>query len=242
MIVSAFAALVGGSVDAERSRPASEPREVVVLLHGLGRSAGSMKKLGERLEQGGYRVALIDYPSTKATMEELVAHLEEALAGCCAEAPRLHFVTYSLGGILVRAYLAERSLENLGRVVMLAPPNRGSEWVDRLGETPAFQKFYGPVGSDLGTDRESLPNRLGPPEFEFGVIAGTTAINPLGWLLIPGESDGTVSVENTKLPGMRDFLALPHSHTFIMNSPEAASATLRFLQTGRFREERPQTD
>ncbi len=207
-----------------------------MLLHGLGRTASSMVKLGERLEGGGYRVELIDYPSTTATMEELLAQLDAAVARCCTAAPKLHFVTYSLGGILVRAYLAERRPPNLGRVVMLAPPNRGSEWVDQLGEYRAFERVLGPVARQLGTDEDSLPNRLGPAEFEFGVIAGTASINPLGWLLIPGEDDGTVSVESTKLPGMADFLALPASHTFIMNLPEAAAATMRFLATGSFGE------
>lgn len=210
-------------------------REVAVVLHGLGRDSDSMRKLGRRLEAGGYRVVRPDYPSTSASIEELVAGLDRALSQCCATAPRIHFVTYSLGGILVRAYLSEHKPAALGRVVMIAPPNGGSEWVDRLGNNGAFEKAYGPVGNALGTDRQSLPNRLGPADFEFGVIAGTAAINPMGALLIPGDDDGTVSVENTKLPGMSDFIAVPHSHTFIMNAPDVATATLRFLATGRFR-------
>lgn len=222
------------------SAPDRDPREVAVVLHGLARDSGSMRKLGRRLEAGGYRVANLDYPSTRASLEGLVEGLDRDLARCCADAPRLHFVTYSLGGILVRAYLADQTPANLGRVVMIAPPNRGSEWADRLGGNTAFEKAYGPVGSKLGTDPDSLPNRLGPPNFEFGVIAGNAPLNPAGAALIPGDDDGTVSVENTKLPGMSDFIALPHSHTFIMNAPDVAIATLRFLRTGRFREGAPE--
>ncbi len=209
---------------------------VVIALHGLARTGVSMRILADRIEAGGYRVAVIDYPSTDATFDELLASLHTEIARCCQQAHRVHFVTYSLGGILTRAYLAETPLPRLGRVVMLAPPNRGSEWVDRLRGLKAFRQHFGPVGSDLGTGPDSLPQRLGPPNFEFGVIAGTKVLNPLGWLMIPGDSDGTVSVERTKLEGMSDFLEVPHSHTFIMNSPEVADATLRFLKTGRFRE------
>ena len=229
-----LALLLGGLACADEQPDPADAREAVVLLHGLGRNAASMRKLEARLEDGGYRVRNIDYPSRRATMTELVAHLDRAVSACCAQAPKVHFVTYSLGGILTRAYLAGGHPPNLGRVVMLAPPNQGSEWVDRLGGYRAFQKFFGPVGSQLGTDAESLPNQLGPPDFEFGVIAGTAVVNPLGWLLVPGESDGTVSVERTQLPGMRDFMTVSSSHTFIMNSPEVAAATRHFLAHGRF--------
>ncbi len=230
-------ALAGPACSLEGAPEALEEREVVALLHGIGRGAASMRKLADRLEVGGYRVENLDYPSTTASIDELLEGLDRDLAVCCADAPRLHFVTYSLGGILVRAYLADENPPHLGRVVMIAPPNRGSEWVDQLGRSWLFEQTFGPVGGELGTEPESLPNRLAPPDFEFGVIAGTAAINPVGSLLIPGDDDGTVAVENTKLAGMSDFLALPHSHSFIMNSPKVAAATLRFLATGRFRKE-----
>lgn len=230
------------SLAAKRDEPPADAErpEVVIALHGLARNGASMRTLAERIRVGGYRVEVIDYPSTKATLEELLAGIDGAIHDCCAEAPRIHFVTYSLGGILARAYLATDPLPQLGRVVMLAPPNQGSEWVDRLGSYRTFRATYGPVGSDLGTAPDNLPQRVAVPHFEFGVIAGTVAINPLGWLLIPGDSDGTVSVENTKLPGMSDFLTVPHSHTFIMNAPAVAEATLHFLETGRFREATPE--
>ncbi len=220
---------------AERAAEAAlDPREAVVVLHGLGRDAGSMATLARRVAAGGFRVESHDYPSTRGSLDELVSGLARFVEDCCAAAPRVHFVTYSLGGILVRALLAEQRPAHLGRVVMIAPPNRGSEWVDRLGDTIAFERAYGPVGRSLGTGADSLPNRLGPADFEVGVIAGTGALNPMGAALIPGDDDGTVSVESAKLEGMSDFLTLPHSHTFIMNSREVAAATLRFLDTGRF--------
>ena len=153
---------------------------------------------------------------------------------CCSDAPRLHFVGHSLGGVLTRALLAEQRPENLGRVVMLAPPNQGSEIVDSLANSAAFGWVLGPTASQLGTDRESLPNRLPPPDYELGVIAGVESVNPVGSSMLPGEDDGTVSVERAKLPGMTDFVTVPYSHTFIMRAKEVADLTIHFLRHGRF--------
>ena len=219
---------------AHAARESAAPGEEVVLLHGLARTDRSLRPLEKRLSAAGFWVHNLRYPSTELGPEALVAHLHQQLAACCAGAPRLHFVTHSLGGILVRAYLAEHALENLGRVVMLAPPNQGSEYVDRFGDSALFQSAFGPTGAELGTDPDSLPNRLPPPRFEFGVIAGTRGVNPVSGLVVPGESDGTVSVESTKLPGMSDFITVPVSHTFIMQSETVATYVIEFLRRGRF--------
>ncbi len=146
----------------------------------------------------------------------------------------LHFVGHSLGGILIRAYLAEDSPDRVGRVVMLAPPNHGSELVDALGDSALFRWALGPSGQVLGTDRNSLPNRLPPPAVEVGVIAGTGSVNPIGSLVIPREDDGTVSVSSTRLEGMTDFLVVPSSHAFIMQSEKVAAQVVHFLRHGRF--------
>ena len=157
----AASGLVAAACRAESDAESAEHRrEAVVLLHGLGRDAGSMTALQRRLEAGGYRVEAHDYPSTRGSLDELVNGLAEHVDRCCAAAHRVHFVTYSLGGILVRALLAEQRPAHLGRVVMIAPPNRGSEWVDRLGDSVVFERAYGPVGRALGTGPQSLPNRL----------------------------------------------------------------------------------
>ncbi len=208
--------------------------EAVILLHGLARTDRSMRPLEEHLSAAGFRVHNLRYPSTDLTPEELVVHLHAQISGCCADAARLHFVTHSLGGILVRAYLADHPSPNLGRVVMLAPPNHGSELADVLGDSKLFQAALGPTAAQLGTDPDSLPNRLPPPRFELGVIAGTRSVNPVSGLVIPGESDGTVSVESTRLAGMTDFIAVPLSHTFIMHSDLIAGYVVEFLRHGRF--------
>jgi len=247
------ALLVGGSGDAsagvdsaalgpassELLDPQAEPGvdslpEDVVLLHGLGRSGRVMRPLARDLAEAGYRVHNLDYPSTSASPDELVEHLHRAISDCCAWSGRVHFVTHSLGGVLVRAYLAAHPMPQLGRVVMLAPPNHGSEYVDIAGDWRVFRAVLGPTATQLGTSATSLPNRLPHPDFEVGVIAGTGSINPLGSALIAGESDGTVSLVSTRLDGMRDFIALPVSHTFIMRNAEATRQTLEFLRAGHF--------
>jgi len=213
-------------------RPAQA--EVVVLLHGLARSDRSMQPLAERLTAAGFRTFNVRYASRDHGPEVLVDQLDEALRACCREFERLHFVTHSLGGILVRAYAAERAPSNLGRVVMLAPPNHGSEYVDAFTDWPLFRVAAGPTGVQLGTSPDSLPNRLPPPRFEFGVIAGARSLNPLSSGVIPGESDGTVSIDSTKLEGMRDFITVDEAHGLIMRSPHVADQTIAFLRRGRF--------
>ena len=241
-IVFALALLVltltplGTGAEQTKSEP---PPEMVVLLHGLGRSDRSMRPLELRLSKAGYAVHNVRYPSTKLSPEELEVYLHEELAACCGKAQRLHFVTHSLGGILVRAYLAAHEIRTVGRVVMLAPPNHGSEAVDLFGDSALFKWALGPTAAQLGTDAESLPNRLPKPNFEVGIIAGTRSINPLGSLVVPGESDGTVSVRSTKLEGMSDFITVPASHTFIMRSELVGMQTLEFLRNGRFKHSSP---
>jgi pimeloyl-ACP methyl ester carboxylesterase len=164
-----------------------------------------------------------------------VAILEGEVNRCCRAGPTpVHFVTHSLGGILVRAYLARNEFERLGRVVMLSPPNRGSELVDAFGDHPLYELVLGPAGQELGTDETSVPRALPPVDFDLGIITGDQNINPVGAWLIPGESDGAVSVESAKVAGMKDFLVLSENHTFIMQSPRVEEEIFHFLEHGRF--------
>lgn len=209
-----------------------------MLLHGLARGAGSMDDLAGHLRDAGYVVHNVDYPSTQSTPEELVAWLAREEERCChTGVARLHYVAHSLGGILVRAHLERQKPENLGRVVLLAPPNRGSEWVDVLARLDLFELALGPTAVQLGTDPDSLPNRIGPPDYELGIIAGRRSINPIGSAILPGDDDGTVSVDRTRLEGATDLLVVDANHTFIMQDPEVARQVVWFIERGRF--ERP---
>lgn len=211
--------------------------ECVVLLHGLARTNRSMLKIEKALKATGYDVLNRNYPSRKKTIELLsTTTIEQAIQHCHEnfQPQRIHFVSHSMGSILIRFYLAQHKINNLGRVVMLAPPNAGSELVDRLSRFQLFTLINGPAGKQLGTDASSLPNSLGPVDYEVGVIAGNKSLNLLSYALIPGENDGKVSTQNARLKGMADYLVLPYTHTFMMNRPQVIEQTIHFLQQGRF--------
>ncbi|MDH3747036.1 MAG: alpha/beta fold hydrolase [Gammaproteobacteria bacterium] len=221
---------------------ALQASECVVLLHGLVRSASSMERMQEALADEGFETINIEYPSRDYPIDELATLAVDAgLAGCRAndDVTRVHFVTHSLGGILVRQYLSQKEIADLGRVVMLAPPNQGSAAVDRLRDVPGFDWLNGPAGRQLGKGEDSVPLKLGPANFEVGVIAGNRSIDPLTSAVLPNPDDGRVSVEDTKLEGMADFVIVEHSHAFMMRMRETISLTVHFLRDGRFGSDPP---
>lgn len=210
------------------------PRDTVVLLHGLGRTAWSLKRLEWSLRDAGYHVVNLNYPSQELPIERLA---EEKLAPLLRTlwlepGTKVHFVTHSMGGIVLRCYLQKHSLSQLGRIVMIAPPNAGSEVTDHLLKTWAYRTVNGPAGQQLGTD--GLPTRLGPAPGETGVIAGTYSFNPLFSSWMPGPNDGKVSVASAQLEGMTDFLTVPYSHTWLMWRAPVIQQIIGFLRTGRF--------
>ncbi|SEL88522.1 hypothetical protein SAMN05216262_12914 [Colwellia chukchiensis] len=212
----------------------SSPRnECVILLHGLARSAHSMDKMAQRLSEHGYKVLNIDYPSRAYPIEQLAEQtISEALQQC-ANMP-VSFVTHSMGGILVRQFLSKHSIANLNRVVMLGPPNKGTEVVDKLCHLPGFHLINGDAGMQLGTGALSVPNQLGKANFDVGIIAGTQSINLLLSSLIPDVDDGKVSVENTKIEGMNDHITLPTTHVFMMRNNAVIEQVIYYLQQGKF--------
>lgn len=224
--------------------PAAEEArsECVVLLHGLGRTRLSMMDMQQNLTRAGFHTVNLDYPSTKKTIEGIAREdVPLAIDQCQHFKPSaIHFVTHSMGGIIMRLSLSESRPVNLGRMVMLSPPNRGAVVVDKLKDWWLFQWLNGPAGQQLSTGPDSVPNQLGPVDYPTGVITGDRYAFFDAWFssLIPGKDDGKVSVERAKVDGMADFLVVQKSHPFIMNAGYVQAETVYFLSNGIFKHQK----
>jgi pimeloyl-ACP methyl ester carboxylesterase len=218
----------------------SPAAEMVVLLHGVASSHWQMSPLAARLKRDGYDVVNLAYPSRSVTIEKLAAKwLPAHLRECEAEAaPRVHFVTHSMGGIVLRQWIARSPRpDNLGRVVMIAPPNAGSEVSDRLAHFPPYHWIIGVNAGRLGTRATDLPRALGPWPADappLGIIAGDRSFSPLSTLVLPGRHDGKVTVASTRLEGMKDGIVLHHSHTLLPFRADTIAQVRRFLRDGEF--------
>lgn len=216
----------------------------VLLIHGLGRTGFSMRPMAKALQRQGFDTEIIDYPSRRHDVAQLVERVvaPRVDARLADGADRVHFVTHSLGGVLVRALAAQRfdggrPLPDGSRAVMLAPPHGGSEVADALRHRQPFSSVLGPTLGQLGTDDDSIPQLLGPVRgIEAGVIAGTRALVPFG-RLFDGPHDGLVSVASATAPdGLAATVVVPRTHALLMRAPDVIELTIRFLQTGQFRE------
>lgn len=208
----------------------------MILLHGLGRFRQSMRRIEQYLKSLGYSTINLAYPSTTKMIETIAeTHLARAVETCEKQgAGKIHFVGHSLGGLIVRQYLQLHSMPTGSRLVMLSPPNQGSELVDLLIRIPLYRWITGPAGQEIGRGPESVVHRLKPVEIDVGVIAGNRSINLLVSAFMDGPDDGTVSVKSTMLPEMRDFIIVSNTHTFIMRDPLVMRQIAHFLRHGRF--------
>ncbi len=227
--------LVSGLFSGERSTDMS--KDYVILLHGLSRTNHSMDTIEKRLKDEGYCVLNLGYPSRGEKIEQIVQNtlIPQLQRFCTDSTKKIHFVTHSMGGIVLRYYLNTKPKINTGRIVMLSPPNKGSEVVDFLKNVPGVKKLMGPAFEQLSSDSASFVNSLKPVKEEIGVITGERTINFINSIIIPGADDGKVSIERAKLEEMKDFLIVERTHVFIMDAPEVLEQCMYFIKTGGFK-------
>lgn len=211
--------------------------EGVVLVHGITRSSKSMAAYRQPLEKAGFRVFPFDYPSTRVDLDTAAEYLNQVIESLDG-IERLHIVAHSMGGVVTRTYRAKHHDERLKRLVLVGSPQKGAELADlmRGKANLVFKTVFGPAGQQLVTDSDGFLKKLPTPDIEFAVIAGghpPNGFNPL----IPGDDDGIVSLESTRLSGAADFLFVESLHLALNRNESAHAATVRFLQTGKFREE-----
>lgn len=221
-------------------------KELVVLAHGLGRSDRAMWRFAQRLENVGYKVCSLDYSSIGESVDAVIAETAKQIDACITQAESVHFVGHSLGGLVIRSYLQQNELKhekvNVGKVVLIGTPNKGSEFADHLRDSWVMD-IGGGVSRALVTGSNSLGNKLDASlkgdlgtslGASLGVIAGTKSSLLTNKHFI-GPNDGLVSVKSTKLKGMNDFIAIEVGHSMMRYNSDVCEQTINFLQKGSFK-------
>jgi pimeloyl-ACP methyl ester carboxylesterase len=206
----------------------------VVLLHGILNPALIMAPIARHLRRDGYRVINWGYPARSRLIEEHAAQLAALVQSIDGDGP-IHFVGFSLGGIVIRYYLTHYDAPRAGRLVMIGSPNLGTEKVDVFYQRRWFRWLYGSRAmSQLRAANRRFFEEMGVPSVEFGVIAGGRDDGHGFSRLLKGDDDGAVSVESAKLEGAADFILLPHTHTVLVLAPETVRQVAAFLHNGQF--------
>lgn len=222
-----------------------QKKEIIVLLHGILRSKMDMQLLNNHFQKNGYDTLNILYPSREQNLEDLSDFVHQKIINFPKYSAKttLNFVTHSMGGLITRYYIARNKPKNLGKVVMLGPPNTGSEFADWLSETnilaPIFKTVFGPASQQLRTNYDHIDQTITYP---LGVIAGNLSINPLAPWILDGEHDGVVPVERTKIEGMTDHIVIAATHSFMMFNPDVMSQALHFLKHNEFKRDDTNAD
>ncbi len=208
----------------------------VIILHGLGMNRLSMSGVAHHLSKNGWQAHNISYPSLNKGFEEIVIdHIAPAVAAIDADS--IDFVGHSMGGLLIRLYALRYGVQRIRRAVMLGTPNHGSQVADVMRGYAAFQWFAGAVGQGLTTAAEGIHAQLPPVNFDCGVIAGDSGFLNLGTTYladIPRPNDGIVSVESTRVAGMKDHVVVSAEHSQMILSPAVWQLAAKFLTDGKF--------
>ena len=216
--------------------------KAVIVLHGLCHTRAAMNGMCNYLrDKGGYTVFNVGYPSTQAGIGDQARSLAKIVANLDG-IEEINFVAHSLGNLVIRHYLADqtdaatgrRPNPQLGRFVMLGPPNHAAIAATALARNPIFAAVTGEAGLQLGRDWDQEERHLATPRMDFGIIAGgrgeEKGYNPF----LPGDNDGVVTVASTRLTGAADFALVPVLHLLLPSDARVKEYTLSFLRNGFF--------
>ncbi len=218
---------------ASGSAQLSSPK-LVLLVHGFLRSKDSFAGLDAALKEAGYEVYSVNYPSSGFDVDVFARQIQGLLDQATADFEEVSLVTHSMGGLVARRALSQDETPEVHGLVMIAPPNQGAVMADLLLDWWPSEHITGPAGKQLTTKVEGFAKNAGAPKCSFGVIAGARGTED-GWNpLIPGDDDGVVGVESTRMEGMADFAVVEATHTVIMNDASTVKHVIRFLQEGSF--------
>lgn len=233
-IAAAAVVVVPGLLMPDFSIHGQPAAETVVFIHGLQRTGFSMVRIERVFRNAGYRTIVCTY-SSATPIASISTNLFANLSPLLRNTPKVHFVTHSMGGIILREGLARNALPNatIGNAVMLAPPNLGSELIDKFANTPGFDTMWGAAGRGLRTGPDGFPAYLPPVDFHCGVIAGTRSVSPLS-IFIPGRDDGKVSIASTYAPGVASHADMPASHLLMTFHDSVGLEALHFIRNGRY--------
>ncbi|KJV55213.1 alpha/beta hydrolase family protein [Orientia chuto str. Dubai] len=209
---------------------------LLILLHGLNKTSKSLKRMEAFAHKQGFKVLNIDYPSTKFSIENLVDIIHNKITSSIQKQKytSISFCGISMGGLVIRAYLHKYRIANLGRVVLIGTPNKGSEAADYLKNNELYKRFTGPAGQQLTTNQENFNNIFGNVYYECGVIAGNLPFGPCIIFFNGKKNDGVVTIESTKIEGMQDHIVLNVSHWYLAKSKNVWLQTLHFLKYSKF--------
>jgi len=210
--------------------------EVVILVHGFNNDESDMFPLKQHLQGWGYEAVTINLPLRFSTLEDCIALFEKEFYQQLFKLEyfgKIHLVGYSMGGLVVRSFLAQNTVPKLGRCVLIATPNQGTKLADISDRLlKPLGQIYKPIKS-LKTNSLDIRDPINTPKPEIGVIAGNTNKHLLG-IFLSSENDGMVEVESAKYHAMTDFVIKPYGHKEIHHQLEIAKLVDLFLRTGKF--------
>lgn len=216
--------------DKTRAQAKSELKQVamgnngdyVIVLHGYLRSYKSMQKICQFLDKKNFIVFNCDYRSTKYSIDIIANELLKKFITrfCTKKYKTIHFIGHSMGAVIIRKFLQDNPMLNLGKVVMISPPNHGSYIADILTKIPFSDYVFGPSLKQLSTTKNSFVNRLPNIKCDCGIITA--------------QYDWVVSQNSTMLVGADDYTEISATHYGILSNKRLPGLIYNFLSSSCF--------